>query len=599
MEETLQSDLIAVLVRYRLRFAIAFIYLLLSNLLTIFNPLLFRQAVMAMDLRSGTPEGKLYESVKTLFGSSYSSLWLWASLLLLVALAAAFFKYKMRTGFISISREAECRLRKQLFDKIQSQSSAFYDKHAVGELLSRFTNDIAVYRDVLGPGVMYPIYCVTLLIPGAAALLTISIPMAALSMLPIIFIPLINRILRHLIYTLSLSVQEKLGLMSGMVQEQYSGVRIVKSYEAEETMGKVFNEEAYKLSRDSVKLSYLQGLIYSFFTFLTKLTTILLMILAGAIILKGWGELSSADFVSFMWIQSYIYFPVLMLGWVLPIYERGRAAYDRLLQVYREPIEVKDQGVSMLQFPPKADIVFNNLTFSYPKADKPVLKGISIAIKGGQFVGITGPVGAGKTTLLRLLDREYEIPHGMISIAGKDIHEYPLSAFHRQIATVEQVPFLFSITIAGNIAIGLESATEEEVVLVAQDADLHETVLGFPQQYGTIVGERGMTLSGGQKQRVAIARSFLVDRSILLLDDAFSSVDSSTEKRIFDTMKENFQGRTVFLITHRASILSQLDRVIVIDGGLIVEEGTPAELLSRKGHFRALWELQNLDEQKE
>lgn len=594
MEETLALNIRAILKRYHYSFLEAVFFVLVSNFFTLANPFFFRQAVMAMDPQSGIAEGLFYHFLLFIFGQYYTSIWVWAILLLTIALFAAYFKYKMRICFIAISREAECSLRGEVFKRVQEQSGAFYDRYDIGELLSRLTNDISIYRDVLGPGIMYPIYGITLVIPGVIALMTISKPMALLSLLPIIFIPIINRGIRKVMYSLSLAIQRQLGSLSGMVQEMYSGIRIVKGYGIEGATAERFNAGALNLAVDTMKLSNLQGLLYPFFALLTKVTTVLLVLLAGAIILQGWSTLSTADFVSFMWIQSYIYIPILMLGWVLPVYQRGRAAYDRVLQVYKEPIEVKDSIKSDLSIPDRADIIFSHLYFTYPGESKQALIDINFTIKGGSFVGITGAVGAGKTTLFKLIDREYEVPRGMITIGGKDVHDYPLSAFHQQIVTVEQTPFLFSKSIEDNVMIGRMSATKEDVERAARYADLHDTVAGFPEKYDTLVGERGVTLSGGQKQRVAIARAFLVDRSILLLDDLFSAVDTSTERQIFESLIENFQGRTVLLITHRASILNKMDRVIVMKDGAVIEDGTPETLKKTRGHFWALLELQNL-----
>jgi ATP-binding cassette subfamily B protein len=283
-----------------------------------------------------------------------------------------------------------------------------------------------------------------------------------------------------------------------------------------------------------------------------------------------------------------------MLAWVLPIYERGRAAYDRLVEIYMEPIEISEGSHLHLHIPPKSEILFKELNFAYPRFSHHALKNINLTIKGGSFVGITGPVGAGKTTLFRLLNREYEIPKGMIFLGGRDIHDYSFEAFSQSIVTVEQIPFLFSKSIAENVSFGKEGATQEELELVAEMADLHDTVLEFPDQYNTVIGERGVTLSGGQKQRLAMARAFLVNRSILLLDDIFSAVDAATEKRIFNAMKMNFIDKTVLMITHRVSILEQMDLVIYMKNGEIVENGSPLDLFNQKGYYRTLFDLQFL-----
>lgn len=552
---------------------------LFSNGLLVLNPLIFRRAVGAM-------EGVVF----------VSPVWGWAALLVSVALVSAFFKYQMRIAFISVSREVEQQVRLKLFRRIQGQSMAFFDRHGTGELLSRLTNDISTYRDVLGPGIMYPIFSATLVIPGVAALFSISPSLAAISLIPLVFIPVVNVMIRSPIYSASQGVQQGLATMSNRAQEHYSGIRIIKSYGSEGVVFQLFRQLCQQLVRLQFKLSCLQGLMFPFFTLLAKSITVLIVFFSGMIILRAWGELSPADFVSFMWIQSYIFFPVLMLGWVLPIYERGRAAYDRLVEIYEEPVEVQDQGIAGLRIPAQADLVLDGLSFKYPKGTHSVLDGISLRIKGGNFVGITGPVGAGKSTLLRLLNREYEIPRGMIQIDDRDLHDYPLEAFRQEMVTVEQIPFLFSKSIRENVRFGRESALQHEVEVVAKHADLHDTVLGFPEQYDTVIGERGVTLSGGQKQRVAMARAFLVNRSILLLDDIFSAVDAATEKRIFAAMQANFAGKTVLLVTHRVSILEQLDRVLYMKEGQVVEDGSPKELEAKNGAYAALVALQQMSQ---
>lgn len=596
MYPSLYKSFLGVIREYRRRFLFALMFAILANILQILNPLVFRQAVLAVDINEPEEISAIQRLFSDFFGSYYTVVWGWALMLLSIACISAVFKYSMRVGFISISREVENRVREKLFTKLQMQSRKFYDEHTIGELLSLLTNDITVYRDVLGPGIMYPIFAITLLVPGIIALFYISRPLATLSLMPMLLIPFTNKLVRHRIYSLSAGLQAKLAELSSLVQEHYSGIRIIKGYGAENEQRQSFEPLASSLAKITFKTSIVQGLIYPFFTLLTRCTTVLLVMLAATVLYAGWEELNTADFVSFMWIQSYIYIPVLMLGWVLPIYERGRAAYDRILKIYNEPTEVIDTSRTQeVTIDEPVDIEFKNLTYSYPNGKQKVLEGINCHIKAGSFVGITGPVGAGKSTLLKLIDREYEIPEGMILINGKDIHKYPLSVFHQQISTVEQMPFLFSRSIAENVRFGSQEASNEEVKLVSQYADLHDTVCEFPDQYETIVGERGVTLSGGQKQRVAIARAFLVDRSILLLDDIFSAVDASTERKIFEAIEENFRGKTILLVTQRVSVLDRLDRVLFMQEGKIVEDGPPDLLKEKKGVYWALSELQRID----
>lgn len=592
MNKTLFGNLKAILGRYRWRFSIALFMLVVSNLLLILNPLILRQAILSLDAPAPISINQSYY-FQGLLGEYQKSVWIWALILFVISLISALMKYGMRLIFIAISRDAEKEIRDKLFHCIQNQSRAFFDRHGIGELLSRLTNDILAYRDLLGPGIMYPLFFLTIIIPGLYALFSISVPLATLSLLPLFLIPLLNEVVRNYSYSLSLTVQETLGKMSSAVQEHYSAIRIIKGYGVENSSLARFQKLCSKFASVSFKMTCLQGMMFPLFTLLTKITTVLLVMLSGVIILNAWEALNVADFISFMWIQSYIFFPVLMLGWVLPVYERGRAAYDRLVEIYSEPIEVKDSPKSSLKIPPKADIYFKNMTFYYPGTTQPALSHLNLRIKGGSFVGITGPIGAGKSTLFHLLNRAYEVPNGTLFIGGNEIHEYPLEAFRSEMITVEQMSFLFSRTVADNVRFGRAEASQEELEVVARYADLHDTVMEFPGKYETMVGEQGITLSGGQKQRVAMARAFLVNRSILLLDDVFSAVDVATERRIFSAIRENFMGRTVLLITHRISILNQLDRVVYMMKGHVEEDGSPKELLKKKGYFAALVDLQN------
>lgn len=590
MQKTLFKDLLALLKRYRYRYIAASLLVIVANILVIINPLVFRQAIIAMDPSAGVAEGTFALTLQKVLGNT--SIIPWLSVLIGIASLVAYMRYRMRIAFITTSRDAERDVRTLLFLKLQNQTQSFYDRYGAGELLSRLTNDITVYRTILGPGIMYPMFFISLAVPGIIALFWISPHLALITVIPMFIIPVLNWILRGPLYKYSAEVQKGLGDMSTLCEEHYSDIRIVKSYLLENRLGKIFNNLCEKLVTPNFKLMVTEGLLFPFFGLITKIVTVALILGAGFMITHQWGVLSTADFLSFMWIQSYIFIPVVMLAWLIPIYERGRAAYDRLLEIYEAPIEIQDTGVQKLHIPANASIEIRDLTFTYPTASAPSLKNLSLKINGGEFIGITGPLGSGKSTLIKLLRREYEIPKNKILIAGRDIHDYPLHSFSDAMVTVEQAPFLFSKTIGENIRFGKQSATDEELELVSMYADLHETILEFPESYDTIVGERGVTLSGGQKQRVAMARAFLVDKPVLLLDDIFSAVDVGTESRIFQKMRENFKGKTVLLITHRVSVLSRLDRVLYFDQGCLIEEGTPEELLKRQGRFAALSALQ-------
>ncbi len=592
MEKGLYSNLIRVTLDHRRRLGAALAMVMVSNGLLIANPLLFRQALVSVYGATDTHTFAATRFFADLMGPYAGNLSPWVLLLIFVALVASYFKYRMRVEFVSVSREEERRVRSKLFGRLQSQSMEFYDRHPVGDLMSSLTNDIAAYREVLGPGIMYPLYFLTMVSPALLALYSISPPMATLSLLPVLVLPILVVFVQKRVYNASKGVQEVLGEMSSQVHEHYSGIRIVKGYCSEEEATTLFRGLCKRYYHLSIWLACLRGIFYPCLALFTKAITVLLVVFTGYCAYHAWWQLSSADFVSFMWIQAQIFGPVLMLAWVLPLYQRGAAAYDRLVGLYSEPVEVQDAPGALSAIPSLPSLELRQLSFTYPETTAPVLRNISYTIPYGTFLGITGPVGSGKTTLLRLLNREYAISKESIYVAGRDIHAYSIDALHQVLGVVEQAPFLFSKTVAENVGFGSSAAREDEIEDVARLADLHDSILTFPQRYKTMVGERGVKLSGGQKQRVAIARTLLVDRPILLLDDVFSAVDSGTEERIFAQLRERYHGRTLLLVTHRVPVLAEMDQILYLSEGSIVESGTPQELMAMGGRYAALVELQ-------
>jgi ATP-binding cassette subfamily B protein len=577
MQKSFIGNLFEKIAHYRNQLLLASLMVFISNGLLIVNPLIFRQALL--DLQS----------------AHHHSVFTWAFGLLIISAVAAFLKYSMRMIFFSISRHMELQMRELIFDRIHAQSKAFFDRHGIGDLLSRLSNDITAYSDMLAAGIMYPLFFISLVVPALAALFYLSPFMAAISLIPFFGMFLLNLWVSKPMFHISHRLQELLAKMSVMVHEHYSGIKLIKSYGIESQLVALFKHLCSCFSRLNLRFAGFQGLFLPALAFIIKLTMLALVAIASAVILLHWGPpISLADFLTFIWIQSYVFNPLLMLAWIIPTYQRGKAAYARLFEVYQEPIEVYQVPHALKHIAPQANIEFRNLTFTYPGQTRPALQHINLTIKGGTFVGLTGPVGCGKTTLFRLLNREYEVAENTLFIGGKDIHQYSLDAFYQQIVTVEQLPFLFSKSIWENIKFGRPTAEEDDVHEASQLANLHLDVLEFPLGYQTIVGERGVSLSGGQKQRMAIARAFLVNRSILLLDDIFSAVDTNTERKIFASLQANFKGKTILLITHRASLLEKLDRVIYLMDGVIKEDGKPSELVKKAGPYKALVDLQKM-----
>lgn len=579
MQPTLLSQLCSVVRQYRWRYAGALITIILSNGLIVLNPLIFRYAIAVYDRTA----------VQGLPG--WGSVYPWAVVLLTVASISAWLKYHMRRMFISISRDAEADIRRTLFEQLQGHAQPFFDRHRIGDLMSRLVNDVSVYREVLGPGLLYPAYFVTMVVPAMIILFVLSPWLALLSLLPIFAIPPLMLLIRGVIYLTSRRVQATLADMSTVTQETFSGIRLVKSFGCQEALSTRFASLCRRFLRLNLRLMAAEGLFYPVLRLLARVVTVLLVLVASYMILGPWGGLSTADLVSFMWVQSYILLPVLLLGWILPFYQRGRGAYSRLFELYAEPHDVRDTGnlSHAVTRPPSVELT--KLTFAYPGSTGPVLREVSARFASGQITGITGPPGSGKSTLFYLLARDYLASGQAIVLSGRPVEDFSLPVLRRAVGIVEQEPFLFSRTIAENIGLGRLGASTREIEEAAKRAGLHETVTRFPNGYHTTVGERGITLSGGQKQRVVLARALLANAPLLLLDDCFSALDAATADQILRNLR-GLVRTTVLIITHRVSLLQQLDTVFVVQEGRITESGSPSELAQRGGHYAALVELE-------
>lgn len=575
MDKTLWGNLKSVVKHHKNRFLLGLFFLILSNIFLVAVPLLLRKAIMALGQE----------------GAHLTHVLEWTFFLILIATISGVFEYFTYMTFFGIGLEVEKETRMKIFDRIHSQSRLFFDHHKIGELLSKMVNDITVYRDVIGFALMYFLMLLTMFTLALVGQFIISPKLASIGLLCLIIIPIMHLLTGKKIYQSAFAVYDALEVVSNWVQEHYSGIRIIKSYVVESFAFLRFKETCQKLVNAYIKLILIQGILFPFFISFTSLMMILLVFFSGSMILNAWGGLTIADFISFIWLESYILVPVVNLTFLIPITMLGKAAYDRIVKVYDEPIEVVE-GSNNRKISPQAEIVFKDLTFTYPSGKKTIFNNLNLTIKGGGIVGITGPVGSGKSTLIRLINREYEIPEGTIFIDGKDIREYTFEALSSEMVIVEQNPILFTRTLKDNIVCGMEGITDDELGRAVNIADLSESISSFPQSYQTPVGEKGVTLSGGQKQRVAISRAILKDRSILLLDDIFSAVDAKTEMRIFNALKEHLNGKTLIIISHRVSVLEKMDRVVYLFNGEVAEDGPPSELLKKKGHFANLKALQ-------
>ncbi|PYY00828.1 MAG: ABC transporter ATP-binding protein [Acidobacteria bacterium] len=566
--------------KYRVQFFWGGLVLLLNNLIWIFFPQVIGRAIN--DLNQGITQHKIV---------TYSLA------LIAIALGKGVFQFLMRWILIGISREIEFDLRNDLFRHLESLSYSYYQRTRVGDIMARATNDLNAVRMLLGPAIMYTANTIVFTAGALAFMLKISPRLTMFAFLPLPAASILVQYFGRRIHERFERIQATFSDISARAQENFSGARLVRAYVQEEPEIELFENANREYIARSLKLVRLIGMLWPTLEMLLGLAIILVLWLGGREVLLH--RMNVGDFVAYNTYMVQLTWPVIALGWVINIFQRGTASLARINQIFSERPEVTDDGVAPDLKETSAihgDIEFRGLTFSYANGAE-VLRGIDLRIPGGTSLAIVGPTGSGKSTLVSLIARIYDAPAGSLLVDGRKITDFPLETLRKNIGFVPQETFLFSSSIRENIAFGTESSSDEEVEAAADAASLSQEIHGFPQGYATVVGERGLTLSGGQKQRTAIARAIIRNPRILILDDALSSVDTYTEERILNHLREMMQGRTTIFISHRVSTVRAADQIAVLHGGEIVELGTHEDLLALNGYYADLYNKQLLEEE--
>lgn len=529
-------------------------------------------------------------------GISLHKIGVLALMLLLVSGTKAIFQFLIRWGLIGISREIEFDLRNDLFKHLEGLSHTFYQRTRTGDIMAKATNDLNAVRMLLGPGFMYTANTVVFTTFALAFMLHISPRLTFYAFLPLPIVSIVIQYFGRRIHERFERIQAMFSEISARAQENFSGVRIIRAYAQEQAEIRSFETSNREYIARSLKLVRLMGMLWPTLETMLGLATVLVLWLGGREVLLG--RISVGDFTAFNTFMVQLTWPVIALGWVINIFQRGTASLGRISQLMEEKPEIVDaSNVHALTSDAQlnGDIEFRNLQFSYEGVL--VLHDINLRIPAGSSLAIVGPTGSGKTTLVSLIPRIYDVEDGMVLIDGKSVREYPLAFLRRNIGFVPQETFLFGETIRENIAFGVPDATDQDVRWAAEAANIATEIEDFPERYKTIVGERGITLSGGQKQRTAIARALIRNPRILILDDALSSVDTQTEDKILNHLREVMQGRTTIFISHRVSTVRNADRIAVLHSGRIVELGTHEELIARNGYYSDLYNKQLLEEE--
>ena len=554
-----------------------------ANAFTVAGPWLIGRAIDAME----RPEA----SLGLILGL--------AGLLLLVAILGGAARYGQRELLNGISRRIEIDLRDALFDHMLQLDAAFYGQHPTGDLMSRATNDTQAARQAIGPGVMYSVNTVVMTLMALPMMLSLSPSLTAVALVPMVLLPPAMVYFGRAIHRRYEKIQDQFGVISTLAQENLAGARIVRAYRQEREQEREFAALNADYLEKNMNLARVEGVFRPLLGMLAGGGMIVVLWVGGLQVMDG--RMSIGDFVAFGIYLSMMIWPLIALGWVVNLFQRGAASLGRINAIFHTRPRVAQPADAVRPARIRGDIEFDDVRFVYPGTDREVLRGVSFHVRAGQTVALVGPTGAGKTTVVQLLARAYDPTGGEIRIDGIPLPRLDMAALRGAVRMAPQDAFLFSETIAENIALGWTgdgAATEsiEQAIAVAQ---LSETVAALPSRIDTRLGERGINLSGGQRQRATLARAIVGDPSILILDDTLSAVDTRTERAILEGLRRVLAGRTAFIISHRVTAVMNADLILVLDDGHIVERGTHAELIGTEGLYARLLRRQLLEEDLE
>ena len=567
------------LARYKRRYAVGLVCLLIVQAVGIAPPLIIKAAIDS--IYAGVQSGRL------LF---------YAAILLGIALGKAFFQFWMRWILIGISRDAEYDIRNDLFTHLMRLSARYYTETPTGDLMSKLTNDLNAVRNLIGPGIMYSASTLTVGIATVSVMLHLDWQLTLLALAPMPLVSVAVKVFGQAIHDRFEKIQAMYSRLTEKVRENLSGVRVIRAFTQEGPEMAQFDRMNREFVRKNQRLIWITSLMWPGMALLFAVAFMLIMVVGGRHVLIG--KISVGTFAAFNVYLLYLIWPIIALGWVVNLLQRGLASLGRLNAIFEAQPDIDDREV-----PPqpvtalRGEIEFRNLTFGYN--GKPILRNLNLRIPAGRTVAIVGATGAGKSTLVSLIPRLYDAPPGTVLVDGVPIRQVPLRILREAIGFVPQETFLFSESIRENVRFGTAGASDADVERAAEISNILPEIQGFPRGFETMVGERGLTLSGGQKQRTAISRAVIRDPRILILDDALSSVDTYTEERILRHLTEVMAGRTTLLISHRVSTIRNADEIVVLHDGEIVERGRHEELLPLNGHYTELYTKQLIEEELE
>jgi len=567
--------------RYKKKLLLGILFIILSNIGTVYVPLLLKESIDA-----------LRETVSTEILLQYGLMIVGASLF------AGFFRFMIRETIIVVSREIEYDLRKDFWEHIQRLPLRYFQNTSTGNIMAHATNDINAVRMFLGPSVMYSIDTTVRLALVLSIMFSLNVSLSLYVLVPLPLLSILVYKVGKVIHDKFTIIQEKYSDLTTMVQESFSGIRVIKSYVREKNEMDRYAENSQDYLKKKMNLVKTQALIMPLLILITGISIIVVIWVGGVKIMNN--ELTLGEITAFIVYLGILIWPMIAFGWVLNLIQQAEASMKRLNKILNEPYEIDDSDLTEDSIKDlQGEVEFKNVSFSYADNLPNILDRINLSIPRGSTLAIMGYTGSGKTSLINLVPRLYDCTEGDILIDGKNIKSIPLNVIRTNVGLVQQESFLFSDKVINNISYGFREIDEDWIYKVSKIAQFDDDVKEFPDQYETIVGERGITFSGGQKQRASLARALAINPKILILDDSFSAVDTHTEEEILRNLKEFMHGRTSIIISHRISTVKDADNIIVIDKGKIAEEGVHEELIALGGIYSDLHYKQLLERELE
>ncbi len=570
--------------RYKWHLILGTIFVTLSNYFATKIPQTIRNAINFI-LETVEATKANVESSGVMDSDLTRSLLIFGGTVIGLALLKGVFMYFMRQTIIVMSRLIEYDIRKDVFGKYESLDQSFFRKNKTGDLMARITEDVSKVRMYLGPALLYGINLITLFVLVIYAMFQVNSTLAMYTLLPLPFLSLSIYLVSSMINKKSELIARQLSTLNSISQEVYSGIRVIKSYAKENQFGKYFIEESDNFKEKSLSLANVNALFYPLMILLVSTSTLITVVVGGMQVSKG--NITPGNIAEFVIYVNMLTWPVTAIGWVASIIQQAEASQKRINEFLftENKLQLTDNPV---KHELKGNIKFENVSFVYPDTGIKALENVSFEINVGQKIAILGRTASGKTTIADLILRMYDVTEGRILLDGIDIKSLDLNHLRQSIGYVPQDVFLFSDTISKNVAFGMPDATDEEIKKYTEYASVYDDIMGLPEQFDTLVGERGVTLSGGQKQRISIARAFIKKPDIIILDDSLSAVDTNTEQQILNYFNTAISGKTAIIITHRVYNMLDFDNILFIDNGKIIEQGTHSELVKLGGAYNNL-----------